>query len=1741
MVSYALAHNAIAVVHRVDIGNAGPAIAAATLRIQLQDADGPLGAVTDSLVDLPTGGTNALRRPQLLLDPAAMARVTLERPGEIRFTVLSGGTVLADHVEPVRILAASQWVATPTLLGLEMLAAFVLPHHPVISALLDESVAVLQHRTGNPALAGYRSGPGRVDQVAQAIFEAAQARQIRYVTPPDSWTGVGQVVRDPAEVLGDRLGTCLDTTLMMAAAMELAGLRPLVFVVKGHAFLGYWRDEHSLSGPAQTDIADLVNLIDLDLIRLVETTTITVSDPPWTFQASHRPPYTSFLAGDLDAVLGVVDIRQARLDRIQPLPVRVPAADGSVQVITYVAPGQAPPAPGVTAAGQPAASAATAVPPRIEHWKNALLDLSLRNTLINFHRRGSIGLTVPDGLLGALEDKVHEPPGVLLLGSDQVSSIAAERGIGLGRDLPVDQLAELFTARGEIFTDVPTASYDTRLRAMAHKARTVVEETGANNLYLALGSLLWQHEDRELRSPLVLVPIRLTTKARSRAYRIELDDSGASTPNFCLLEKLRQVHGLQVPGLAQPAEDAFGIDLDAALQAMRVALAQAGLPFRVEPTADIAVLQFAKYRLWKDLADHWPDLIGNPLVNHLVHAPFDPFIDPAGDPPTIDLDELAAACPIPADASQTAAVGEATAGRTFVLEGPPGTGKSQTITNLLARAIADGRRVLFVAEKRAALDVVTRRLDAVGLGPFCLDLHDKSSKPTVVRAQIKAALDHRVAVDSEGLAATGEDLRASRGQLARYTGRLHEPNGAGLSFYSARTAVLSIGDDAVPLPVPAALLDESRAAILAGLRRGLTTVGDVAAPAAPAPDHPWGFVDGPVHDPAATGRAAVMVDRCLADLPTTGPPAEVLAAVRGADNLAALLSIAALPAASLALLDETRSVRWRQAGAAVIARVSSFAGSAHPGLETVTPAVLDLPLSDVNVQAQAAAASSWFGRKKRLTAVGHHLDGALRPGSSLEPAAVPALLASLAQLQETARTLAAEATALPGVQLPARWNPLTEQGRGQLTQQVEALSAAGTAVDPAAAPDGFAPALRRWVAAAVPLTAEEHQQVTAAHAAVAGLMASCPTSNDLLTTWAGSPGLVSRWSNTTAARALSDPAVTSLRRWSTFLAALEPLREAGAEQARRLLMTGRVPADDAARALDAGVAAASTVERRDATGLATFDPIAHGRQIARFTTSATRLRGLLTTAIPRDVLQRRTFDAASGMGQVGELHRELAKQRRGLSVRALLARYGELITAVMPCMLVSPDSLARFFPPRAGQFDIVVFDEASQIRVADAVGAMGRGRSVVVVGDSKQMPPTSFAELNLSRDQDGAEGWLSERASESSVLEDDVSTLLPAEDEESILSECVQARVPQRWLSWHYRSQDESLIAFSNRQYYAGGLSSFPAPRSAAADAGADGYGISLVRVDGVFHRSRAGKLLRTNPIEAQAVVDEIRRRFDASIDPAVDRGRDVQHPTAGPHRIVAAGQRRRAGHPGPGRAGGRGRRSGRARRSRGPVRQESGERAGRRAGRDPVLHRLLGQRPRPAPAEFRAAQPGRRRAPPQRRGHQGPPAGRRLQLVRSRATPRRGDLVRRDQAPAGLPRPGPAGPDGVGAAAVGRPAAHCRPAPRTDRGGVATAGIRRRNGRRAVGIHHRPGGGTGRSTGAAGAGGAARRARLGGPAHRRRSGRPACRCVVRPVALARRRAGLVARMAGRPARRCSTGWPPSSKKRPWTSRRRRY
>ena len=253
-----------------------------------------------------------------------------------------------------------------------------------------------------------------------------------------------------------------------------------------------------------------------------------------------------------------------------------------------------------------------------------------------------------------------------------------------------------------------------------------------------------------------------------------------------------------------------------------------------------------------------------------------------------------------------------------------------------------------------------------------------------------------------------------------------------------------------------------------------------------------------------------------------------------------------------------------------------------------------------------------------------------------------------------------------------------------------------------------------------------------------------------------------------------------LRGRNVFLTAGAEFRRVGLDRCLDQLLRGQVDANELPSALDLGLVHAS-LELQGARGaFSSFSSDHQYGYVRSYARTLDEIRSLLPPPVlVSDALAARAHITPEERVRMATLRRTLERKRGKRRIRDLVGEFGDLITALTPCVLMSPDSVARFFPADRQDFDLIVFDEASQITVAAAVGAMGRGRSVVVCGDSRQMPPTSFAEL--SRDEDPDDEPL---------------------DEESILSECVAAHVPRLWLSWHYRSQVEGLIAFSNKSYY---------------------------------------------------------------------------------------------------------------------------------------------------------------------------------------------------------------------------------------------------------------------------------------------------------------------------------------------------
>lgn len=1464
LLSYAFAHNRMPVIPRLEITNStGRPIEGVRLDIEIATVDGVLNRPYNSEIGLLEAGLTPVSTANLRLDPALLADLEEQRPGTINARLtLAGGTVLARVVEQVRVLAHNHWMLLPENLQLsyEALAAYVMPNHPSIAGLLGKAHDIIGRRTGSSALEGYQSDTPdlgrtqRSDAIAEAIYDAMSAGGINYINPPASWDELGQKIRTPQQVLEEKQGTCLDTAVVMASAFEQAGLAAGVVMVQGHAFAAYFRGADARKSALTSDTVvscweDFAALVDNGIVRLVESTTVTVGQhQPFEQATQCNNHYLAGRSGEFDAL---VNIGGSRVRGVIPLPARVRADDGTTTVVEYRPVEHGVAAPETIAQAGERDRVRDDSPARIQQWKSALLDLSERNALISYNpRRHGIDVIAAKGTLGLIEDSLHQSHHLTLAAHDGLTELQRAQGSRSAADLADADLRSLLVDSRNIFVALDSAGYRTKLRTLASNARREQEESGANNLYLTLGSLVYSSTksargDLDLRAPLILVSAKLVGGGR-RPYQVAFDEAGASTCNVALLEKLKNDYDLRIPDMEQPPLDGAGIDVERILQSVRQACLDAGLNFRVEDTASLAMLKFGTFRLWKDLQEHWRTFLTNPLVKHLVESPAEPFEDRVPRN-SVDLDAVAARCPIPADGSQLRAIARAASAETFVLEGPPGTGKSQTITNLLANAMSEGKKVLFVAEKQAALDVVKRRLVAAGLGSFCLDMHNEKSKPAMIRQQLQDSLYFEVEPDVHGMQAAQARLNGAVGELQRYPSRLHDRNAIGLSLWDARQRHLALGEGPT-LPVPRQVVDLWDANRVEQMTEMLAALSPLADAANVGPRHPWrlsGLTDFDTLDRPRLSAAIATLTGFLSE-GGSEPVRSLLDACTRPQDIDPLTPLLRNDLPTIETLDAAATSTWHAQATAAAAEVASLPPLTAPVLADFLPTVFTGPLEQWAEAANQAKQSMVFGRKKRLGAVAESISAVVRPGAQLDLDNLPAIITRVIALRDQLRRAHAAVSAVPG------FGPV---------------------------PDLLAPDVASTVSNRLTLLADSGRRLAVADPNPAiTVVRACSTNVDgrttarrvlgawaeVLSTLSCGPGDVDAWrEGRTVTESLlgsvggwrSDSVEDRFKRlqhWIEWCAAVAAIGIGGLDEASAVLAAGTVSPADAVGAFNRGLAAAAIRERRDSTGLDRFHGEGHDTRIASYVDSSGRVRNLLRESIPSGLLATRPFRADALRGDAALLSRELDKRSRPMSIRGMLKRFPDVIAALTPCFLMSPDSVARFLDPGAITFDLVVFDEASQIRVAEAIGAMGRARAVVVVGDEKQMPPTSIAQVSTGigsdLDPDSVEGRLA----------------MAVEDEESILSECAKVQVPTISLTWHYRSQDEALIAFSNHAYYKDRLASFPAP--VGGDNGSTG--LRFVRVpDGQFIRVNDGKLYRTNPTEAAAIVAEITRRLHDPVE----------------------------------------------------------------------------------------------------------------------------------------------------------------------------------------------------------------------------------------------------------------------------------
>jgi hypothetical protein len=298
---------------------------------------------------------------------------------------------------------------------------------------------------------------------------------------------------------------------------------------------------------------------------------------------------------------------------------------------------------------------------------------------------------------------------------------------------------------------------DKSLRRLDEQARATIEEQGVNVLFLALGMLHYTEaasSDVVLRAPLVMVPVSLARKSARTGYTIEATDDDAIV-NPALAEYLRREYGVKLPELhhaGEHADENGDDDESSSLQGFYQAVmdvvedrARAGQSgWSVKTDIFLGLFSFQKLVMFKDLEANATTFAGHEMIRQLITREAPPGTVVMGLPEDVREMELDRDfCPeqtaqvVDADSSQVRAIAAISKEYPLVLEGPPGTGKSQTITNMIAQVLAQNKSVFFVAETMAALQVVHRRLVSAGLGEFCLELHASKANKRAVMQELK--------------------------------------------------------------------------------------------------------------------------------------------------------------------------------------------------------------------------------------------------------------------------------------------------------------------------------------------------------------------------------------------------------------------------------------------------------------------------------------------------------------------------------------------------------------------------------------------------------------------------------------------------------------------------------------------------------------------------------------------------------------------------------------------------------------------------------------------------------------------------------------------------------------------------------------------------------------------------------------------------------------------------------------------
>lgn len=660
-------------------------------------------------------------------------------------------------------------------------AKFVTPLAPKVKQIALNAVSFNKYTS---IIAYQNNDYNTMLEEAQAIYLALHDWGIVYQNPPARGFHT-QRVRMPEEVLKDKKGTCLDLAILFCACLEEVGFNPILIIIDGHAFAGFFLDKNlSFSNAIEYQCGKVYNLATggMNKIVLVECT---------SFTATKEQSFKQAISEGIDNIkmydgkrFNAIDIHLAHKGIFSPIPTQ--GNDGDLELMI-----------------NPKEIKDKDLNPIVEtkyvdvlrkeekdrftFWERKLLDLTEANPLVNFKMKSSNCLKMTSN------SKIEE----LLITNENI------KFIGIPKELEENSFIEKEFAKvdikpsdiyGENFdkNKILAIGYDKTLKNLIKKSNAAMDETGAPTLYLCLGMLTYNRKKGDLKghAPFMVLPIKIT-KDKLGPYSTITYDYEDVMINQTFFEYYKQEHpNVDFSELYQINSNDKYMDIVHAFKANNTEDIQLN-----EEAFFIANLTFSHYIMWLDIRKRKEELKKNKVIHSILENKN--MLEDNVNELDYPIDELEKyydfAAPLPYDSTQLKAILKCGEAKSFILDGPPGTGKSQTIVNMIVNAFYHGKTVLFVAEKKAALDVVADRLRKLGdpssdnnLGRFCLELHSNKANKTQFFEKLKSSMELGVSKNPEEFEQKCYELETRKKRILSIINKMHEKR----YYYSLYDAIV---------------------------------------------------------------------------------------------------------------------------------------------------------------------------------------------------------------------------------------------------------------------------------------------------------------------------------------------------------------------------------------------------------------------------------------------------------------------------------------------------------------------------------------------------------------------------------------------------------------------------------------------------------------------------------------------------------------------------------------------------------------------------------------------------------------------------------------------------------------------------------------------------------------------------------------------------------------------------------------